>query len=575
LPVDPNQWERFVHPADRSLVDQVLGSALKTGQDTCEVEFRLRHKDGHYVPILLRGFILRDANGKPVRVSGTNIDMSERKQAEDLLRRSEKKLRNIINGTNAGTWEWNVQTGETIFDEKSVAILGYSLEEFQPISFEKWMQLKNPEDMQTSIELLEKHLQGKTDYYSFESKMKHKDGHWVWVLGQGIVVEWDNNGKPLWMSGMHIDITKRKRAEESLRESEKRYRTLVDTSPDAIIYISPGMQVILCNQRAADLYGVENPGQMLGMSAFNLFGPENNSWITENIARLPKGWSMRGQEFALSRKDGSLFPAEVGASLVVNEMDEPIGIISVVRDITLRKQMEQYLGRSERLTVMGQISAELAHEIKNPLQSIQSNLELMLDFALDPHEGQEHLRLCYTEIERLVELTNRLLNLSNPNKAYSQPVSVSDLFKRILALVEKSVREMGMNINLVVPDGFPPVLTDPDQMIQVLLNLSINAIEAMPRGGQLTLSAEAVDESVRLNVINDGNIIPANRLENIFELFYTTKSRGTGLGLPISFNIIQKMGGRLSAENLHDPDRVQFTITLPASTSGNEQEWSS
>ncbi len=122
-----------------------------------------------------------------------------RRQAEDLLKRSEQKLHNIINGTNAGTWEWNAQTGETSFDEKSVAILGYTLEEFQPLSLEKWMRLKHPEDRQTSNELLEKHLQGKTDYYSFESRMMHKDGHWVWVLGQGIVIEWDRSGKPLWM----------------------------------------------------------------------------------------------------------------------------------------------------------------------------------------------------------------------------------------------------------------------------------------------------------------------------------------------------------------------------------------
>jgi nitrogen-specific signal transduction histidine kinase len=150
---------------------------------------------------------------------------------------------------------------------------------------------------------------------------------------------------------------------------------------------------------------------MLGMSVLDLFDPENNSWIANEITHFPKNWSVQRQELSIIRKDGSNFPAEVEAALVINEIDEPIGIISVIRDITQRKIMEQYLVHTERLTAMSNISAELAHEIKNPLQSIQSNLELVLDFALDPFERQKHLLLCYNEIERLVGLTNRLLNI--------------------------------------------------------------------------------------------------------------------------------------------------------------------
>jgi PAS domain S-box-containing protein len=371
---------------------------------------------------------------------------------------------------------------------------------------------------------------------------------------------------------MERELAERKQAEAALQESEKRYRTLVDTSPDAIFYINPEREVILSNQRGAELYGVDDPSQMIGMSALNLFAPESHSWLTEEIAKFPKGWSVRGQEFILTRKDGTRFPAEVGASMVVNEKGEPLGVISVVRDITQRKLLEQYLVRTERLTAMGKISAELAHEIKNPLQSIQSNVELVLDFALDPNERQEHLLLCYSELERLIGLTNRLLSLANPNKMVDESVPVSELVQRTLVLIDKSLKNVGVEVTSNVPADLPLVRVVPDQVVEVLLNLSINAIEAMPLGGQLSITAEGSEGWVKLAVVNNGDLIPQEHLESIFEPFFTTKPGGTGLGLSISHQIVQDMGGSLTAENLHEPDRVRFTIALPASEPGSDLE---
>jgi signal transduction histidine kinase len=281
---------------------------------------------------------------------------------------------------------------------------------------------------------------------------------------------------------------------------------------------------------------------------------------------------VRGQEFTLTKRDGTHFPAEVGASLVVNERGEPLGVICVVRDISQRKLLEQYLVRTERLTAMGKISAELAHEIKNPLQSIQSNVELVLDFALDPNERQEHLSLCYDELERLIGLTNRLLNMANPNKMLYESVSVSELVQRTLVLVEKSLKTVGVIVSSDVPSDLPLVRVVPDQIIEVLLNLSINAIEAMPQGGEININAEAVTGWVKLSVINNGALIPEEHIENIFEPFFTTKPGGTGLGLSISHQIVQDMGGSLAAKNLHNPDRVSFTIMLPALELGRDLE---
>jgi two-component system cell cycle sensor histidine kinase/response regulator CckA len=367
-----------------------------------------------------------------------------------------------------------------------------------------------------------------------------------------------------------------RRAQLQLDSERARYFDLYDLAPVGYFTLSEQGLILEGNLTAAGLLRLVR-SELVDQLFSHFILKEDQDLYYLHRKELFETGSSQAYELRMLRNDGAQFWAQLAASaaqdvdgapvcrIVLSDISERKQVEVALREITQRKLLEQDLLRNAHLAVMGAVTAELAHEIKNPLQAILSNLELVLDFALDPHESQQQLRLCYHELERLVDLTNRLLNLAGPNQTVSRPFSVPELFQRILGLVEKSALAVGVSIDLVVPEGFPLILAEPDPMVQVLLNLSINAIEAMPHGGQLTLSAEAADETIRMNVINNGNISPASRIENIFELFYTTKSGGSGLGLPISHNIVQKMGGSLSADNLHHPDRVKFTITLPAS----------
>ncbi len=150
------------------------------------------------------------------------------------LQESEQSLQNVIIGTNAGTWEWNIQTGEVIFNERWAEIIGYTLEELQPISIDTWEKHVHPDDLVRTEEMLERHFRGEIDYYSLDSRMKHKDGRWVWILDRGKVTEWDAGGHPIRMSGTHTDITERKIAEEKLRESEERLRVILNTLTEGV-----------------------------------------------------------------------------------------------------------------------------------------------------------------------------------------------------------------------------------------------------------------------------------------------------------------------------------------------------
>ena len=181
-------------------------------------------KSGRVFPAYERADAIKDGEGKVIGLIGIITDMTERKRATDLLRQSEEKLRNVLAGTKAGTWEWNIQSGEDIIDEASASLLGYTLAELQPDTYEAWMDLKHPDDRERSQEMLARHMRGETEIYSFESRARHKNGGWVWILGRGKVIERDTEGYPLRMFGTYIDITERKLAEEALKESELRRR---------------------------------------------------------------------------------------------------------------------------------------------------------------------------------------------------------------------------------------------------------------------------------------------------------------------------------------------------------------
>jgi PAS domain S-box-containing protein len=149
-------------------------------------------------------------------ISDIAWEIAERKKAEEALLRERWRLESILRGTNVGTWEWNVQTGETVFNQRWADILGYTLEELMPVSIDTWAKLSHPADLANSSNLLQKHFNGHADYYECESRMKHRDGSWVWVLDRGKVATWDSSGKPLLMLGTHQDITMRKEAEAKL-----------------------------------------------------------------------------------------------------------------------------------------------------------------------------------------------------------------------------------------------------------------------------------------------------------------------------------------------------------------------
>ena len=206
----------LIHPDDQERVRQAGRENTARGV-SAEVEFRIQRRDGQERWIYQRSDTERDAGGAPLRKVGIVQDITERKQTEAALRNATWRLEGVIEGTNVGTWEWNIPTGETVFNEVWAKILGYTLAELAPVSIKTWEALAHPEDLKQVGELLARHFAGELPYYDCECRMQHKAGHWVWVQDRGCVLTRTSDGKPLMMFGTHADITERKQAETALR----------------------------------------------------------------------------------------------------------------------------------------------------------------------------------------------------------------------------------------------------------------------------------------------------------------------------------------------------------------------
>jgi PAS domain S-box-containing protein len=212
-------WKSIIHPEDYNEVESNLKKALDSSAEKWSQEFRVKKSDGQYLFIVDKGLIIRNKKGKAIRMIGSTQDITARKKAETDLADQRQRLTNVIEGTGAGTWEWNVQTGETQYNETWANIIGYTLEELAPLSIQTWIDFAHPEDLEQSNQELEKCFRGETESYESECRMKHKDGRWVWVLDRGKVFSWTKDGKPLMMFGTHVDITEKKLREEEIKRT--------------------------------------------------------------------------------------------------------------------------------------------------------------------------------------------------------------------------------------------------------------------------------------------------------------------------------------------------------------------
>ena len=241
-----------------------------------------------------------------------------------------------------------------------------------------------------------------------------------------------------------------------------------------------------------------------------------------------------------------------------------VRIYGAAQDITERKQMEQQIIQSERLAALGRLAAALAHEFNNPLQIMQSYLDLVLDFPLEADEKERYLHIIGYQIEHLRDVSRNMLYFAGSKPVQQQLVSVAEVIEQVLVLTSKEVQKRDVQVRTDMQDA-RPVMAAPEQLVQVFLNLVINAIESTSdNSGLLEIALRSENRQTIVSFTDNGPVIPSTVLPHIFKPFYTTKSEGNGLGLWISHNLVRQHKGTLRVENVGGERGVRFTVTLPA-----------
>jgi len=395
----------FFHPADRKIISDALENSLETGA-TFDITARLITANNNMRWVRSNARLRTNREGKQSLI-GSFQDITETKRNELELSSERTRINNILNGTNIGHWEWNVQTGETVFNERWAEIVGYSLEELEPVSIDTWMNLAHPDDLDESGRLLNLCFEKKAEFYEFEARMKHKDGYWVWVYDRGKVFSWTDDGKPLMMYGTHQDITRRKSYEEQLKVSEKAFRGNFENAAIGMAMLDKKGRWLKANERVCDILGYSED-ELFELTFQDLTYPDDLDSDLQLLDELVSGKrDYYHMEKRYYHKDGHIVYAILAASVVRDPEENILYFISQIIDITNLKNAEKNLSSAlakNRATMNASTQvAIISTDLNGVITEFNEGAERMLGYEASDLVGRFTPQIIHIEDEVLAE----------------------------------------------------------------------------------------------------------------------------------------------------------------------------
>jgi PAS domain S-box-containing protein len=500
--------------------------------------------------------------------------MAERGRAEEALRESEANMSLAANAANLGLWVWNVPGGdERWVTEKWRQLFGFA--DSEPVTFDRFLEVVHPGDSERVKQVVQ-HMLEHGGEYEIDYRITRPDGSIGWIASHGSV-ELEERGKPVLVRGVSRDVTKRKIAEEEVRESEERFRTVANAAP-VMIWMSGTDK--LCN--------FFNKG-WLDFTGRTMEQELRNGWAegvhTDDLEHCLEiyGSSFDARqpftmEYRLRRNDGEYrWVLDSGIPRFGSD-GTFLGYIGSCFDITERRQSEldhqlqnMELARVGRVALMGELAASLAHEVNNPIGAMVTNANAGQRMIAGGNVENEELSDLLADIvadgHRAREVIEGIRNMVRKEKTTRALVRVDEIIRDLLRIVKADALTRKVALTTEIDSKAGSVMADRVQLLQVLLNLTLNAFEAMSvirsNARHLVIRADRNGEGeVLLRVRDSGPGFPSGIVDQLFEPFFSTKVGGTGMGLAIARSIIEAHGGTLSGENCDDGGAC-FTVRLP------------
>ncbi len=352
----------------------------------------------------------------------------------------------------------------------------------------------------------------------------------------------------------------------ALQRSEARFRAIFNSAAMGIALIDDRGHIFASNPALKKMTGYSQV-ELEGMAFKVLIHPEDEPVVEVHYrALLANKRDVHREELRMIRMDGNAIITQVTFSVVTGDDEYPPFTIAMVEDITERKAAQRELLHTEKLSLTGRLAASLAHEINNPLQTVIGALGLAREVLADGEDPSYYLKVSAQELERAAKIVSDLRDLNKRSRPEDQePTDINALIERAIALTEKQCRNHNVDVIWGPTPVAPEIRVVPNRIPQVFLNLILNAVDAMPEGGQLKITSECTydPDGVRLTFTDTGVGIPPDELLRIFDAFYTNKSEGLGLGLYVSASIIEEHDGHIEVES-ESGVGTTFTVWLPA-----------
>jgi PAS domain S-box-containing protein len=496
---------------------------------------------------------------------------------EEKLRRSEEYLAEAQRLTHTGSWAWRVAGRDAVhLSEEWYRIYGFDPEKGSP-SFEERLQRNHPEDRARWKGAIDRAIAEKSEY-EVEFRILLPDGSvkHIHTVGHPVL---NASGDLVQFVGSSTDITERKRAEQATRL----LAAIVESSHDAIVSKSLNGVITSWNKGAERLFGYAAE-EAVGQNITLIIPPERRDEERTIVEQLTRGQRIDHFETVRMRKDGSLLDVSLTISPMKDASGRVVGASKLARDITERKRAEEALRQAQtdlahasRLTTMGEFTASLAHEVKQPIAAAVTNANTCVRWITrdepDLKEAREAAWRIVKDAQRASEIINRVHLLFKKGTPQRELVDVNEVAREMIVLLGDEASRHSISVRTELAEDLPHVIGDRVQLQQVLMNLMVNGVDAMhdvdaPR--ELIIKSQpAENNELVLSVSDTGVGLPRQQADQIFNAFFTTKTHGTGMGLRISRSIIESHGGRLWAAD-NSPRGARFCFTLPTKAEADE-----